>query len=299
VDHNVPVVLKDGDVITFGSVVSDVVYVFREVATKPQHVDPTIDTTSKNAWAAGDIVALTPKRNSTKITSNGNAISNNTNIETPNNNNINSNNITTKRSNTRKDTETSNLPSGVKPTNTNNLNNKSEEENDEEELKFNSSFSFHSNKLKRKPDDDLSCEPKLVKMHNQIYQIGEEVEAKCQKPTVPEYNAWFEATIINFDPENNLYTIRFKGYTDYYNEQLPVDCIRYSSDGDWKWSEVDIGTLVIAKYDGWWYDAIVTKKLTPPKAKSKKPCLQVKLVDLPDIEKKCIYDDVFLPQTKK
>lgn len=75
----------------------------------------------------------------------------------------------------------------------------------------------------------MYLEPKLVTMHQQLYPIlylhyyqiyfiihkyhtGEEVEAKCQKTGAPECNAWFEATVINFNPETNLYTIKFKGY---------------------------------------------------------------------------------------
>ena len=49
-------------------------------------------------------------------------------------------------------------------------------------------------------------------LKNLRYTTGERVEAKCQKASAPEYNAWFEATIISFNPENGLYTIKFDGY---------------------------------------------------------------------------------------
>jgi len=296
--NNTPIVLRDGDVVTFGSAVSDVVYVFRGV---PPKVSKALVRAS-----APSVGAIQPTKRSSGSASvlkesSGNNVEN---IELSNT----SKNTTLKNSNK--------LPPPLPPApaalfhrnNTSTSETSCEEENGEEELKFNSSFSFHGSSktpltsatpstynLKRKATEDIQQDPKLIKMHHQLFQIGEEVEAKSNKPEVPEYNAWFEGNIVNFNPENNLYTIRFKGYANFYNEQLPIERIQCPSNGDWNWTKVDVGTYVIVKHNGWWYDGIITKKLVPPKKTNF--CLEVKLIDL-NVEKKCKYDDVFLPLKK-
>lgn len=58
--------------------------------------------------------------------------------------------------------------------------------------------------------------------------------------------------------------------------------------------------IVLVSYKGWWYDGIITHKLTQPtKANiNKKACLQVKLVDILNTNLKCKYNDIYVPVIK-